>query len=378
MTWNRRDSAATSALREEFGAWLRANLPEDGFASGDTAEGFEQVADWERSLYAAGWAMVDWPLEHGGRGLGTWDWLALESEYWRSGAPPKVSQNGATLLAPSLMRHGTPEQKERLLPRIARLDDVWCQGWSEPGAGSDLAALRSTATRTEGGWLLNGQKTWSTRGAFCSHLFGPFRSDPDSTRHRGLTYFLVPLEGETVQVRGFERFDGDLGFADVYFTDHFVSDEAVLGEPGRGWELAMSTTTSERGVSLRSPARYSVAADRLLAAARRHQDPARRRLAVEAWIEAQAYDNYTAHTLTRAEQGRGEPAESSVNKLMWSALDLRLQEAAVRQHPDRDAVPGDDWRAFQFSLAGPIYAGTNDIQRDIVAQRLLGLPRGRR
>src|SRR5690606_34306070 len=160
---------------------------------------------------------------------------------------------------------GTPQQQQRILPRIAAAEDLWCQGWSEPGAGSDLAGIRSRAVRDEaaGGWRLSGQKTWTTRGAFCTPLFGLFRSDPAAERHRGLTYFLVPLDAPGVRVRGFPRLDGDEGFADVFFDDVFVPDDAVLGEVGQGWRVAMSTTGFERGLSLRSPGRFLAAADRL-------------------------------------------------------------------------------------------------------------------
>ncbi|HKY66161.1 MAG TPA: acyl-CoA dehydrogenase family protein, partial [Acidimicrobiales bacterium] len=195
-------SDAEQAFRAEARAWLEHNLAawraahggEDAIASGDTREGFAQHLDWERLLHAGRWAAVSWPAELGGRDASLWEWLIFEEEYYRAGAPPRVTQNGIFLLAPTVFEFGTPEQQAHVLPRMAAADDLWCQGWSEPDAGSDLAGIKARATRVDGGWRLDGQKTWTTRGAFCTHLFGLFRTDPDSERHRGLSYLLVPLD----------------------------------------------------------------------------------------------------------------------------------------------------------------------------------------
>ena len=200
--------------------------------------------------------MVSWPEEYGGRDASLWEWLIFEEEYYRAGAPQRVTQNGIFLLAPTIFEFGTPEQQDRILPKMASGEETWCQGWSEPDAGSDLAAIKSRATRDEvaGGWRLSGQKTWTTRGAFCTHLFGLFRTDPAAEQHRGLTYFLVPLDAPGITVRGFGRLDGDEGFAEVFLDDVFVPDHDVLGEVDQGWSVAMATTGSERGLTLRSPA----------------------------------------------------------------------------------------------------------------------------
>src|SRR3954470_11662517 len=217
------------AFRAECRAWLTANVPAQPLPSGDTAEGFALHLDWERRLFADRWSVVSWPEAYGGRGASLWEWLIFEEEYYRVGAPQRVTQNGIFLLAPTVFEFGTPEQQQRILPRMAAAEDLWCQGWSEPNAGSDLASLRSTARKVDGGWILNGQKTWTTRGAFCTHLFGPFRSDPEQERHRGLSYFLVPLDLDGITVRGFGRLDGDEGFAEVFFDEAFLADETPLG-----------------------------------------------------------------------------------------------------------------------------------------------------
>jgi alkylation response protein AidB-like acyl-CoA dehydrogenase len=369
-------SDGEEAFRAEARAWLDANVPRD-LPSGDTRDGFAAHLEWERALHAARWAVVSWPRRYGGRDATLWEWLILEEEYYRAGAPQRVTQNGIFLLAPALFAFGTPEQQERLLPRMAAAQDLWCQGWSEPGAGSDLAAVRSSAVRDDvrGGWLLSGQKTWTTRGAFCTHLFGLFRTDPAAERHRGLTYFLVPLDAPGVTVRGFQRLDGDDGFAEVFFDRVFVPDRDVLGEVNQGWRVAMATTGSERGLTLRSPGRFLASADRLIELYRQRPAPALRDRVVQSWIDAQAYQMFTLQQVTVIAGGRQPGAESSLNKLFWSELDVRLHETAMDLLGEDGELDAPWPRGFLFSLAGPIYAGTNEVQRNVVAERVLGLPR---
>jgi alkylation response protein AidB-like acyl-CoA dehydrogenase len=382
LTW----SAAEEAFRAEARAWLEANLAawRDGLdgevRSGDTREGFAQHLEWERRLFADRWAVVSWAPEHGGRGASLWEWLLFEEEYYRAGAPPRITQNGIFLLAPSIYQFGTPEQRDGILPRMAGALDLWCQGWSEPNAGSDLASVTSRAQRVDGGWVLNGQKTWTTRGAFCTHLFGLFRSDPDSARHKGLTYLLVPLATEGITVRGFGRLDGDEGFAEVFFDDAFVADDAVpggvvLGEPEGGWAVAMATAGSERGLTLRSPGRFLATAERLLALARERGDAVLQRRAATAWMHADAYQQHTLATVTCLAAGGHAGAEASLTKLWWSELDVELHAIALDLLGPDAELEGPWSKGWQFSLSGPIYAGTNEIQRNIAAERLLGLPR---
>ena len=384
------------AFRAECRAWLEANVPDEPLPSGDTAEGFAAHLDWERRLFADRWSVVSWPQAYGGRDASLWEWLIFEEEYYRAGAPQRVTQNGIFLLAPTLFEFGTPAQQERFLPRMAAAEALWCQGWSAPDAGSDLAGITSRAVRDEsaGGWRLTGQKTWTTRGAFCTHLFGLFRTDPTAERHRGLTYLLVPLDADGVTVRGFGRLDGDEGFAEVFFEDAFVADDLVLGEVDQGWKVAMSTTSSERGLTLRSPGRFTAAVARLVERYRaevaaagddgRWVDPGLRDRVVQAWLDAEAYRLYTLGDVTDLAEGRSPGARSSLNKLWWSELDVRLQSTALELAGDRaelvegasEAVDDGAWmKGYQFALSGPIYAGTNEIQRNIVAERVLGLPR---
>ena len=383
LTW----SDAEVAFRHEARGWLEANLEawrtECGGApaSGDTRDGFAQHLLWERRLFADRWAAVSWPSAYGGRDASLWEWLLFEEEYYRAGGPQRVTQNGIFLLAPTVFEYGTAEQQDHILPRMAAAEDLWCQGWSEPNAGSDLAGVRTKARRVEGGWVLDGQKTWTTRGAFCTHLFGLFRTDPASDRHKGLSYLLVPLDTPGVTVRGFGRLDGDEGFAEVFFEEAFLPDDAlpggvVLGEVDQGWSVAMATTGSERGLTLRSPGRFMATADRLLDLYRSKGSPAHlRHRVVDAWMRAEAYQLFTLDTVTRLSEGGAAGAESSINKIWWSELDVELHEIALDLIGDELDLDGPWEKGYQFALSGPIYAGTNEIQRNIAAERVLGLPR---
>jgi alkylation response protein AidB-like acyl-CoA dehydrogenase len=369
---------AEQEFRARAREWLASNAP-SGLHSGDTAEGFAQHVEWEKQLFDARWAVVSWPERYGGRDASLWEWLIFEEEYYRAGAPSRVTQNGIFLLAPTVFEYGTQEQQDQILPRMAAADDLWAQGWSEPGAGSDLAATSSRAVPDPvGGWRLTGQKTWTTRGSFCTHMFGLFRTDPDSERHRGLTYFMVPLDAEGVTVRGFERLDGDEGFAEVFLEDVHVSDDAVLGGVGEGWRVAMSTTGSERGLTLRSPGRFLSAAEKLIELAHERPEdvtPLLRDRITQAWMDAESYRLFTLSQVTRIVDGGSPGAESSLNKVFWSELDTRLQRTALDLLGDEAEIDGPWSRGFLFALAGPIYAGTNEIQRNIIAERVLGLPR---
>jgi alkylation response protein AidB-like acyl-CoA dehydrogenase len=378
-------TAEQEAFRAEVRDWLARNVPPQPLPSLDTAEGFAAHREWERRLYDARLAVVTWPEEYGGRGADVLQWLVFEEEYWAAGAPARVGQNGIFLLAPTLFEFGTQEQKDRFLLRMARADDVWAQGWSEPDAGSDLAALRSRAVRVDGGWRVSGQKTWSSRAVFADWLFGLFRTDPEAERHRGLTYLLLPLDAPGVTVRPIRQLDGEPGFAEVFLDEVFVPDENVLGGVGAGWKVAMSTTASERGLTLRSPGRFMAAADRLVDLWQRMPDAGSRDDVARAWMDADAYRLYVLATAGRVLDGEPIGAESSANKLFWSELDLRIHETALRLLGERATLTGDAsdsvdagrWLdGYEFALAGPIYAGTNEIQRNVVAERLLGLPRG--
>lgn len=385
LTFNEKEEA----FRQECRSWLEANVPKEPLPSGDTREGFALHVEWEKKLFAAGLAVVSWPKEYGGREATLMEWLIFEEEYYRAGAPSRVTQNGIFLMAPTLFEYGTDAQKERYLKKMAGAEELWAQGWSEPNAGSDLASVKSTATRDEerGGWLLNGQKTWCTRGSFSDLIFGLFRTDPELSRHKGLTYFIVPLTSDGITLRGVDRLDGDEGFAEVFLDNVFVPDDHIIGEVDKGWYVAMATTSSERGLSLRSPGRFMATTTKLINLYKRYREdatPALRDQVVQAWMDADAYRLYTFQTVTKMLGGGSIGAESSLNKIFWSEMDVKTHETGLdllaelgELEPEApDAQDHGSWmKGYQFALAGPIYAGTNEIQRNVVAERVLGLPR---
>ena len=380
-------TAAQRAFRAEAREWLEANVPAEPLQSFDTAEGAKQHREWEARLDAGGWAMVPWPVEYGGRGADLLEWLIFEEEYYRAGAPKRINQNGIFLLGPTIMEYGTEQQKARFLPKMAASEEVWAQGWSEPNAGSDMANIQATAFRDGDHFVVNGQKTWASRGAFADWLFGMFRSDPESERHRGLTFLLVPLDLPGISVRPIAQLDGLPGFAEVFFDDVRVPVEHQLGEEGKGWSVAMATAGFERGLMLRSPARFQQTAKRLVELARLQGDAVPDSLRDEVarcWIAAEAYTLETYRTVSRLLAAGTIGAEASLNKIFWSELDLRMHELALEILGDRgEPLPGAPAAAdvgswldgYLFALSGPIYAGTNEIQRNIIAERILGLPR---
>ncbi|NDK88766.1 acyl-CoA dehydrogenase [Gordonia desulfuricans] len=381
---------AAHEFRAEVRAWLADHVPAQPLPSMDTAEGFEAHRQWEATMAADAMSVVSWPAEFGGRDEPLLHWLIFEEEYYRSGAPGRVSQNGIFLLAPTLFEHAHPEQLQRIMPRMARADDIWGQAWSEPESGSDLASLRSTATRTDGGWLLNGQKTWSSRSSFADWGFGLFRTDKQAQRHKGITYFMFDLRSPGVTVRPIAQLDGEAGFAELFLEDVFVPDDpsapgesGVIGEVNNGWKVAMSTAANERGLSLRSPGRFLATTDRLLDLWRSRRDDvpptAGTDAAVaDAWIGSRAYELSTYQTVSRLAAGGQLGMESSINKVFWSQWDIAAHETALDLQ-GADAELDDAWLdGYLFSLSGPIYAGTNEIQRNVIAERLLGLPRGDR
>ena len=382
-------TAQQQAFRREVRDWLAENVPATPLQSFDTEEGFRQHRVWEATLNAGRWGMVTWPRELGGRGCDLIEWLIFEEEYYRAGAPLRVNQNGIFLLGPTLMEYGTEEQKARILPRMATGEEVWAQGWSEPNAGSDMAAIRSRAERRGDRYIINGQKIWSTRAVWADWCFGMFRTDPESERHHGLTFILVPLDAPGVTVRPIPQLDGLPGFAEIFFDDVEVGVENRLGDEGAGWRVAMATAGFERGLMLRSPARFQETARRLVALYRDNRESADRNPAIgdavlRAYLDAESYCLSTYQTACRLSQGGSIGPESSTNKIFWSELDRAMHETAMSilgaraellPHAPDAAGVGRWLDGWLFSLSGPIYAGTNEIQRNIIAERMLGMPR---
>ncbi len=376
------------AFRHEVRDWLQANVPAEPLQSFDTAEGFEQHRQWEKTLAEGNWGMVTWPKEYGGRGCNLIEWLIFEEEYYRAKAPLRVNQNGIFLLGPTLMEFGTDAQKQRFITQMANGEEMWAQGWSEPGAGSDMAAIRSKAIRQGDEYVINGQKVWSTRAVFADWVFCIFRTEAESERHQGLSFIFVPLDAPGVTVRPIPQLDGLPGFAEIFFDDVRVPVGNRLGDEGQGWHIAMATAGFERGLMLRSPARFQETAKRLVELYRNHQndilDLSIEDAVVQSYLDAEAYALSTYQTASRLMKGGKIGAESSLNKIFWSELDQKMHETAMSILAARSelwpsaSAAGDvgSWLdGFLFSQSGPIYAGTNEIQRNIIAERLLGMPR---
>lgn len=377
------------AFRAEVRQWLGEHVPAQRLQSFDTEEGFRQHRAWEATLNEGRWGMVTWPEALGGRSCDLLEWLIFEEEYYRAGAPLRVNQNGIFLLGPTLMEYGTEAQKARILPKMATGEEVWAQGWSEPNAGSDMAAIRSTAEIDGDNYVINGQKTWSTRAVWADWTFGMFRTDPESQRHRGLTFILVPLDTPGITVRPIPQLDGLPGFAEIFFDNVKVPVANRLGEEGAGWSVAMATAGFERGLMLRSPARFQETARRLVELYKENRatadsDPAVKEAVLRAYMNAESYCLSTYQTACRLTQGGKIGAESSTNKIFWSELDQAMHATAMSilgaraellpHAPDASGV-GNWLDGWLFSQSGPIYAGTNEIQRNIIAERMLGMPR---
>ncbi|MCU0274287.1 MAG: acyl-CoA dehydrogenase family protein [Acidimicrobiales bacterium] len=375
------------AFRHELRTWLQEHIPAEPLPPMDTPEGFELHREWEKRLHEGRWSVVNWPEQYGGRDCSLVEWLIFEEEYYLSGAPGRVNNNGISLLAPTLFGWGTDAQKDRFLPKMASGEEIWAQGWSEPNAGSDLASLTTKAVRDGDTFVLNGQKTWCSRGAWADWIFCIVRTDPDAQRHKGLSYLLVPADSPGLHRRPVERLDGEPAFAELFFEDCRVHESNLLGGEGDGWNVAMATTSSERGLNLRAPGRFMAAAERLGELYRNlgpSADPGLRDEVVQAWMNAQAYRWQTYWTASRIAAGGELGPESSLMKVFWSELDLELHATALRLLGERgelvrgapDAVDDGAWMGgYLFALSGPIYAGTNEIQRNIIGERVLGLPR---
>jgi len=375
-------------FRREVRDWLAANLTDELRGAGGAGrenEAFEQRLAFARKLSAAGWSTLAWPVEHGGRGESLARQVIFHEEYARSGAPGRVDHIGVTMVGPTLMALGSPEQRARFLPGIASASELWCQGYSEPGAGSDLAGV-TTRARLEGDeWVLTGQKVWTSLAHVADWCFVLARTapvPPGASRHVGLSYLLVPMRQPGVTVRPIRQLTGDSEFNEVFFDEARTSRDLVVGEPGQGWRVAMATLGFERGAAtVGQQVGFQQDLDDLVALAKRTgaaSDPAVRERLTRAWVDLAVL---RAHTL-RVLAAPPAMGTASVIKLLWSRWRQGLGELAmtVLGPVGVAAPPGDTevdrWRRmFLFSRADTIYGGSNEIQRGILAERVLGLPR---
>ena len=387
-------------FRRRVREWLERSLT-GRFAAlrGTGGPGREEEAHaerlaWNRHLAAAGWTCLSWPPEHGGRGATLAQQVIFYEEYARAGAPTRVGYLGEELLGPTLIAFGTPEQQRRFLPAIRAVDELWCQGYSEPGAGSDLAAVATTAEPDGGQWVISGQKVWTSLAHVADWCFVLARTEPGSRRAAGLSYLLVPMRQPGITVRPIRQLTGTAEFNEVFFDGARTGRDLVVGEVGGGWRVAMGTLSFERGVAtLGQQIGFERELGRLIALARQTgaaADPVLRDKLARAWIGLEAMRAHALRTLApgapgpdRAATGpEAAPAAASVLKLLWSRWRQELGELAmeVRGAPSMVArgepYDLDDWqRLFLFSRADTIYGGSSEIQRNIVAERALGLPR---
>ncbi|WP_203810649.1 acyl-CoA dehydrogenase family protein [Paractinoplanes tereljensis] len=375
-------------FRREIRDWLAANVTAELRGSGGVgreSEAFEQRRDFARRLAAAGWSTLAWPVEHGGRGASLARQVIFHEEYARSGAPGRVDHIGLTMVGPTLIGLGSDRQRKRFLPGIAAATELWCQGYSEPGAGSDLAAVTTRARLDGDQWVITGQKVWTSLAHVADWCFMLVRTAPipdGASRHAGLSYLLVPMRQPGITVRPIRQLTGDSEFNEVFFDEARTEADLVVGEPGQGWRVAMATLGFERGAAtVGQQVGFQRDLDDLVALARRTgatDDPAVRERLTRAWIDLTVL---RAHTL-RLLAAPPATGTATVIKLLWSRWRQGLGELAMTVLGPRGVAPdpgdaeAERWRRlFLFSRADTIYGGSNEIQRGILAERVLGLPR---
>jgi len=385
-----RDRPEDEAFRKEIRAWLGDHVT-GAFAalggrggSGDETYGFETRLEWEQVLAADGWTCIGWPVEHGGRGASIAHQVIFNEEYVRAKAPGRVSILGEGLIGPTIIQYGTPEQQARFLPPIRGGTELWCQGYSEPNAGSDLANVQTKAVLDGDEWVVTGQKVWTSLAHQSDWCFVVCRTEPGSTRHHGLSYLLVPMDQAGVEVRPITQLTRTSEFNEVFFDGARTRAEYVVGEVGDGWRVALATLAFERGVGLLGhQVSFRREFDHLVAAARARgadADPVIRQRLARSYAELEILRFNTLRSLSGYD-GPVAPPEASIIKLYWATWHRQLGELAM----DIQGLGGlvaegfpyelDAFqRTFLFSRSETIYGGSNEIQKNIIGERVLGLP----
>jgi alkylation response protein AidB-like acyl-CoA dehydrogenase len=388
-----RDSPEDAAFRAELRDWLDGNLPagwrRHGVGGERTGDDLDRQREWQRRLHAGGWLKLAWPKSEGGRGATPVQRSIFNEELARAGAPPMLGRLGVILAAPLLAAAGSGWQKATYLERILDCREIWCQGFSEPDAGSDLAALRTRAERRDGHWIVNGQKVWSSTAHLADRSFLLARTDPEAPAHQGIGYFIVDLRQPGVEVRPIRQLSGGGEFGEIFLRDAVVEERDLVGAPADGWRLAMMTFAFERGTA-QNAYRFERAVEALVDLVLRSgksADPVLRQRIAQARILAAAFRMNGFRVLTQLDQGRAPGPEASLLKLSWSEMDRhQIQETAIAAQGLYGALAAGDPRApdagmwqeaWFYSQAETIFAGSSEIQRNIIAERVLGLPRGR-
>lgn len=384
-------SQEETAFRASVREWLAANVPSEPYPD-DAGERVQYARRWARTMYEGGWAGLAWPKEFGGRSLSPLEHLIFSEEYAEAGAPPMIDIGvGPALTGPTLIHHGTAEQKARFLDPILKGDEVWCQGFSEPGAGSDLAGLKTRAMVDGDDLVINGQKVWTSYARFADWCILIVRTNPDAPKHKGLTFVLLDMKTPGITIRPLVEMTGVAWFNEVFFEDVRVPVKYIVGEMDRGWDIAITTLSVERGAATPYP-RLSKELDEMIALCRRladdvpkAADPRIRQRIAQLATEIHAL-RLTVLRSVSAQMRRGRPGpEGSILKLLWSELEQRMMEVAseisgayalLDEHAPQ-AIDGGKWQyGLLWSRAASIYAGTSEVQRNILSQRVLGLPRG--
>lgn len=374
-------------FRDEVRTWLAENVPAQALPPVTDLDALQERKAWERRLFDAGFAAVHWPEQHGGRGMDPLGTAIFYDEYLRAGGPARLNRLGLGLAGPTLIDLGDQSQKDRWLRGILTSDDIWCQGFSEPEAGSDLAGVRTRGEVGEEGILVNGQKIWTSHSQFADWMFALVRTDPDSTRHSGLTFLMLNMHDPGVEVRPIRQLNDVREFSEVFLTDVLVPHENVIDQVGRGWSVAMTTLFHERGSSLNTAAHFRVMLSELIDSL-----PASLRTDARVLTEIghlyeqiEAYRYMTLRTLSELSSGSKVGPQASMGKLWWSEFQVRLFELGLDAlGPLAEAVDDpalsaglETWRQrYWLARAALIYAGSNEIQRNIIAERVLGLPKG--
>ena len=384
-------------FRQEVHSWLEVNLPNDLREGRDEElaqdERWKRHQAWHKKLYEGGWVGIGWPKEYGGRGASLIEQTIFNEELARTGAPPGVNMNGIALLGPTLMHWGTEEQKKRFLPKILPAEEIWCQGYSEPGSGSDLASLQTRAVEDGDYFVVNGQKVWTSQAQYADWCFLLVRTDPNAPKHQGISYLLVDMHSPGITVRPLVQITGDAEFNEVFFEDVRVPKQNLVGEKNRGWMVSVTTLMYERAAT-GSYFRFEKTLPQLFDLARCIElngrpaiaDTAVRQQLAQFAIEAQAIKYNELRRLTRRLKGQPPGPEGSFSKITTTELNLRLTNFAmdllgpyaVLEKGSPFAVDHARWaRRALGARAGTIAAGTNEIQRGILGERVLGLPKGR-
>jgi alkylation response protein AidB-like acyl-CoA dehydrogenase len=384
-------SAEDEAFREEVRSWLKEHLVGEyatlGSGGGPADEtGWDVRLEWERVLGQAGWIGLGWPNEYGGRGATITQQLIFNEEYARANAPARVSFFGEGLLGPTVIAFGTEEQKQRFLPGILKATELWCQGFSEPDAGSDLANIKTRAILDGDEWVVNGQKVWTTLAHHADWIFNVCRTDPDAPKHKGLSFLLMPMDQPGIEVKPLKQLTGSAEFNEVFFTDARTSADLVVGAVNEGWKVAMGTLGFERGTAfLAQQLHFQQECEQVIDYAKKHDlasDAIVRQRLADAWIGVQImkYNGFRSITQLLATGSPGP--EASIGKLYWSHWHRHLGELEMElMGPWSEVLAGPDYEleefqsSFLLSRAETIYTGSTEIQKNIIGERVLGLPR---